>query len=195
MTWRFRRRHGTGSCGCCTSTSTRKESSTRRWCCSEDGSGVVRSCLGASAAEDVQGSQFSVSSEESRTGGRDAMDAAVQHLQVVPLHLFFEEEGAGCLLQHKWHWCGTLTAWVHRRRLRPRQHGAVDVVGDPQRCCRRPAARPGPPRAAPPQTLASCCMEEQEEKIRALASMAAACSGAVVSSRRLVASRGADVAD
>jgi hypothetical protein len=34
-----------------------------------------------------------VSSEESRTDNRDAMDAAVQHLRVVMLYLYFEEEG------------------------------------------------------------------------------------------------------
>jgi hypothetical protein len=33
-----------------------------------------------------------VSSEESRTDSRDAMDAAVQHLRVVMLYLYFEEE-------------------------------------------------------------------------------------------------------
>jgi hypothetical protein len=50
-----------------------------------------------------------VSSEESRTDSRDAMDAAVQHLCIMTLYLYFEEVGGHDLVICCWY--GTLAAW------------------------------------------------------------------------------------
>jgi hypothetical protein len=94
-----------------------------------------------------------VSSEESRTNNRDAMDAAVQHLHVVTLYLYFEEEGGHdpvvCCSASGTGMAPSPPSSTATDSV-PDSHVTADVVGEDASilvAAARPAARPRPPQA------------------------------------------------